>query len=109
MNIAGLYQALNSLGMPVSYNNFDVDADNPPPEPPYIAYLFTTDEDFLADNKNYVDIENYQIELYTDKKDIASETLIQNKFKELEIVYEKFETKIEDEGLYQIVYTIQLI
>lgn len=109
MNITDLYQQLESLGLPISYYSFDSDEDNPPPKPPYIIYLFTNRDDFYADNRNYVDIENYQVELYTTKKDIASELLIENKLKELEIPYSKFETKIESEGLYQIVYEIQLI
>jgi len=109
MTQAELYQALKSLGMPVVYSHFDTDPDNPPPSPPYIAYLFIGNDDFIADNVNYKSIDNYQIELYTNKKDLASEKLVEDKLKELDLPYFKLETWIESEKLFQVVYQIQLI
>lgn len=104
-----LYQELQSLELPVVYSHFDEDPNNPPPSPPYIAYLFIDNDDFIADNVNYKSIYNYQIELYTSKKDLASERLVEDKLKELELPFTKLETWIESERLFQVVYQIQLI
>lgn len=109
MTQAELYQALKSLGMPVVYSHFDTDPDNPPPSPPYIAYLFIGNDDFIADNVNYKSIDNYQIELYTNKKDLASEKLVEDKLKELELPFTKLEAWIDSEELFQVLYQIQLV
>lgn len=109
MTQAELYQALGSIGLPVVYSHFDTDNNNPPPSPPYLIYLFSYNNDFMADNINYKSIDNFQVELYTNKKDLASEKLVEDKFKELEMPYSKIETWIDSEKLYQVVYLIQLI
>jgi hypothetical protein len=49
------------------------------------------------------------VELYTIKKDLQSETLVQNKLKELELPYSKIETYLDTEKLYQVIYEIRLI
>lgn len=104
-----LYLHLKSLGIPVAYSEFIVTDTNPAPTPPFITYIYSNNDDMMADNKNYVDIRNYQIELYTKKKDLYIEKLLEDKLKELNITYSKFESKIESEKLIQLVYTIQLI
>ena len=109
MTQSELFTALKSLGMPVAYGEFISTPKNPAPPPPFITYQFASDKDILADNQNYVDIGNYQIELYTGKKDPAKEKLIQDKLKELRLPYSKSEERIESEDLYQVIYQIQLI
>ena len=101
---AELYKALKLIGLPITYHHF-----TDPPLPPYLVYLYSYSGDLIADNTNYVDIENFQIELYTDKKDLASEKMVQDKLKELELPYEKTEYWIESEKLYQVIYEVQLI
>ena len=98
-----LYNLLKSTGLPVAYHHF-----NEPPGLPYIVYLFTFSENLGADNKVYQKIDNYQIELYSEKKDLAREQLIENLFDENDIYYDKSETYIESEEMYQVVYEIQI-
>lgn len=104
-----LYRALESLGLPIAYNSFDTDPNNPPPNPPFLIYLFTYSDDFIADNINYKNIDNFQVELYTDKKDLSTEELVEDKLKELELPYYKSETWIESEKVFQILYEVQII
>lgn len=106
---AELFTALKSLGMPVAYGEFENTEKNPAPGPPFITYQFAYDSDFKADNQNYVDIGNFQIELYTLRKDPVREKLVQDKLKELRLPYSKVETYIESEKLRQVIYEIQLI
>ncbi|MNW67893.1 hypothetical protein D3C74_465610 [compost metagenome] len=49
------------------------------------------------------------MELYTTKKDLATEKKVQDKLKELGLPYSKLESWLDDEKLYQILYEIQLI
>src|SRR5690606_12930439 len=104
MTQAELYQALKSLGMPVAYGSF-----SSPVSPPFITYQFAYNSDMMADNQNYVEISNFQVELYTNKKDLAVEKLVQDKLKELGLPYSKVEAWLDDEKLFQVIYEIQLI
>lgn len=109
MTQADLFAALKSLGLPVTYSEFVSTPENPAPLPPFINYQFSDSSDLMADNQNFAEIGNYQVELYTDKKDLAREKLVQDKLKELTLPYTKVEARIEEEKLYQVIYTIQLI
>ncbi len=99
-----LLQALKSIGYPVTYGSF-----KSPVAPPFITYQFAYSSDMIADNHNYVDIGNFQVELYTDKKDLAAEKKVQDKLKELGLPYRKFETYLDEEKVYQILYEVQII
>ena len=92
---------LDTTGLPVAYHHFVS-----PPQPPYIVYMFAYSSNFGADNKVYQKSPNYQVELYTTKKDLASEKLIEDVFDANDIYWDKTETYIESEGLYQVLYEI---
>ncbi|MDP4158385.1 MAG: hypothetical protein Q8911_01290 [Bacillota bacterium] len=109
MRQAELFTALKSLGMPVAYGEFVSTPEHPAPPPPFITYQFANSSDIMADNYNYVDVGNFQIELYTNKKDLTKEKLVQDKLKELRLPYSKSGIWIEEEKMYQIIYEIQLI
>lgn len=109
MNQPELYSSLKSLGLPVAYSAFTETPTSPLPKPPFITYQFAYDNDVIADNINFVEISNFQVELYTKIKDMAAEKLVQDKFKSLEMTYSKTEAWLDSEKLFQIVYEIQLI
>ncbi|MGR6765355.1 hypothetical protein ACU1JV_26665 [Paenibacillus sp. T2-29] len=109
MEQSELFVELKSLGMPATYSHFTVTEKNPAPAPPFITFQFAYSSDMIADNKNYLEISNFQVELYTTKKDLASEKKVQDKLKELDLPYSKLESWLDDEKLYQILYEIQLI
>lgn len=98
-----LYNHLKSIGLPIKYSHF---TDIPPP--PYITYVFAYSNDLIADNINYHPISNFQVELYTNKKDLASEKLVEDKLKELELPYLKLETYLDSEKVFQIIYEVQI-
>jgi hypothetical protein len=104
MTQAELYQALKSLGYPVAYGSF-----TSPVTTPFITYQFAYSNDMMADNQNYVPIDDFQIELYTTKKDIVAEQKVQDKLKKLGFPYRKFETYLDEEKVYQILYEIQIL
>ena len=101
MDEVTLFNLLKSTGLPVAYHHFVS-----PPAPPYIVYLFAYNTNFGADNRVYSKQSNYQVELYTTKKDPVSEKLIEDLFDEHDIYWEKTETYIEGEGLFQVLYEI---
>lgn len=104
MTYMDLIQAMKDLGFPCAYHHFVT-----PPELPYTVVLYGYSSDVIADNRNYTDVGNYQLELYHNIKHPPSEMLIENKLKELRLPYRKIETFIESEKLYQVIYQIRLI
>ena len=101
MDEATLFTLLKTLNLPVAYHHF-----TSPPSPPYVVYLFAYNTNFGADNKVYDAKKNYQVELYSKAKDLASEKLIEDLLDANDIYWEKTETYIESEGLYQVLYEI---
>lgn len=103
MDEATLHNLLKSTGMPVAYHHYVS-----PPKLPYLVYLFAYSSNFGADNKVYLEQNNYQVELYTKTKDPGREKLLEDLFDNNEIYWEKSETYIESEKMYQVIYEIKI-
>ena len=101
MDEATLFALLKMTKLPVAYHHF-----TSPPSPPYIVYLFSYNSNFGADNKVYGAEKNFQVELYTNKKDLDREKLIEDALNGADVYWEKTEMYIESEGLYQVLYEI---
>lgn len=97
-----LAEILESTGLPVTF----VLWGRNPPDLPYIVYLIPDSENFGADNVVYHSEDNYDIELYSERKDPASEALIEAALTENDIYFDKSENWIESENMYQVVYSI---
>ena len=104
MTYIELLTALKTLGYPVTYDTF-----NSPQSPPFITILSTGNDDLKADNINYVDIENFQIELYQKKYFPPVEKELKNLLKEKGLACEISRSPIPGEDLYQTVYDISII
>lgn len=109
MNLVELKNLLNATELPVAYSHF-VDTElSPAPRPPFITYLVLDSSNFHADNRTYTKINNVNIELYTEKKDLGVESKIEEILDNNDIPYETSETWIEAEKLFQKVYEIGVI
>jgi len=104
-----LFNSLKALNLPLAYDHFEVDDKNPPPTLPFICYKFTgNDGDLFADNTNYFQISSFNIELYTEFKDLGAEKLLEDKLKELKLPFGKSEVYIKEERMFQILYSIEI-
>lgn len=106
MTLVELKTILDATGYPVAYSHFKETVNNPIPDPPYICYLVAFSSNFFADNKAYQRIDNAQIELYTDIKDLQAEQTLENLLDQNDIPYETTETWIDSEQVFQKVYDI---
>lgn len=97
-----LLQILNETQISFAYHHF---AEGESPEPPFICYLLPGSNNFSADGKVYYKINEVHIELYTDLKDLAVEQQLEDVLDEHGIFYNKSETWIESEKLYEVLYT----
>ena len=97
---------ISTIGLSYTYDSFP---NNIAPEPPYIVFNYPQNNDFGADNTNYVSIDTLNIELYTDHKDFTTEQSVEAVLNANGLFYEKTETYIRAENLFQISYVCQVI
>ena len=89
----------------VAYRAFPVDAA---PDLPFICFMETETENFLADSKVYQKIQNVDIELYSVHKDQTSEEGIEKMLDDNLFVWSKEEYYIDSENMLQITYGISI-
>jgi hypothetical protein len=104
MTLAELKQLLNQTGYPVAYSHFNSEVSAP-----FVTYLVAFSSNQYADNKVYAKIQNAQVELYTDYKDLAIESTLEDILDTNEIPYQTTETFIESQQLFQKIYEIGVI
>lgn len=100
-----LSQMLQEMQIPFAYHHF---AEGEAVNPPFICYLLPRSNNFSADGKVYFRINEVRIELYTDLKDLAVEQQVEDILDEHEIFYNKSETWIESERLYEVLYIFEM-
>lgn len=105
MQVQELFLVLKETKLPVAYHHFE---EGHSPSPPFMVYLVTDSANLEADNWTYHKQNNLQVELYTIKKDLATEQKVESLFDRHLIYFEKVETYISSERLYQITYYITL-
>lgn len=103
MTLIELKRILDATGYHVAYSHF-----NKQTKLPYITYLATYSSNVHADNKVYKKINNVDIELYNKIKDMQVEQTLEDLLDENELPYNKVETYIESEKVFQIIYEVRL-
>ena len=105
MTIEQLAAMLQGTGIPFAYDHF---AEGESPEPPFICYLLPGSDNFAADGRVYFKINEVRIELYTDKKDDDLEDRVESIINRNGLYYEKTETWIPSEKLYEVLYQMEV-
>ena len=103
MTLEGLYQLLESTGLPVVYRARPMDGE---PHLPYICYLPAYSNNFSPHGVVYQPIDHVQIELYTKDKNPKAEGRVESALSSL--FWEKSETYIDTEQCYQILYEVEV-
>lgn len=104
MKHKNVYELLKNLNIPLTYDHFEVSQNV---IPPFIAYRESSPLTFKADGKTYYRPYNFEIELITEKKDIALEKTIEELLETNNIPYDKSdEVWDEDEKIYHNFYEI---
>lgn len=105
MTIENLVEMLQELKIPFSYDHF---AEGESPEPPFICYLIPGSNNFAADGMVYFKLNEVRIEMYTDFKDLDLESRVEGVLDRHEIFYNKSETWIQSEKLYEVMYAFEM-
>lgn len=99
-----IYDLLKTLNIPVAYDHFD---SNKNVNPPFIAYREISPDTFKADGITYYRPYEFEIELVTEKKDVALEKTIEELLTNNKIPYDvENEVWDEDERIYHNFYEI---
>ena len=97
---------LEETELPLAYDHF---AEGESPDPPFLIFLFPRSDNFTADGRVYQKINVLHLELYTDRKQPDVEAQVEAVLDRHGIVYDKSEVWIEDERLYEVLYTTEVI
>ena len=100
-----LLEMLKEMQILFAYDHF---AEGESPEPPFICYLLPGSNNFSADGAAYFKANQIHIELYTDEKDLAVEQSVEAVLDKHGIFYDRAETWIESEKLYEVLYYFEL-
>lgn len=100
-----LLAIIKETGIPFAYDHF---AEGESPEPPFICYLLPGSDNFAADGRVYFKLNEVRIELYTDTKDLSVEQKMEDVLDAHEVFYNKSETWIDSEKLYEVLYQFEM-
>lgn len=106
MTYREIQNIIDGFDYPSAYYQFP---DGTGVQPPFICWLVTGDNDFMADDVNYQAIRPLVIEFYTDAKDFAGESAIEARLTELGISCAKEETYIDTERMHETIYTMEVV
>lgn len=103
MTIDKLLIELKTSGFPVAYNAFENEV-----KPPYITFIRPTSDNVSSDESVHGKFQNYNIELYTKKKDLEAEKKIEAILNKIDPDYDTIEVYIDTERLLQVTYSITI-
>ena len=101
MNLEDLSNELETIGVPVTYRQFEKDHA---PDPPFIIFYDGEKIGFSADNIDYFTRLEVFIELYTDYKDEKLEEKIEKIFRSQNIRFESEAMYWDEERMHEVLY-----
>jgi len=103
--ITAIITAIKAAGYPVAHDSF-----SGPQSLPFVCWTDEGSNSFYADNSNYLNKSQYNIELYTKYKSKADEKKIQDALTAQGVTYNRNPTaKIDSEDCFQTVFIFELI
>ena len=103
--MGNLLNIMREIGFPFAYHHF---AEGESPNPPFLLFLTPASSNFSADGKVYFKVNEVHIELYTDYKNPSVEEKVEAVLDRHGIFYNKTETFIESEKLYETLYIFEM-
>ena len=79
------------------------------PDLPYLVWYLPGSQNFTADDKVYQKIDTLNVELYTEEKDFTTEAIVEGVLNANYMAWDKVETYIESERMYQVLYTMEVV
>ena len=109
MTFGEIEKMAGEIGLPYRYHHFDEGDEANVPDPPYVLWLLPGSNNFSADDQVYQGIRELDVELYTDRKDPASEAAVEAVLTRHGLVYEITEAYLETEKMYEVLYEMEVM
>lgn len=108
MTLSEIATMLAETNLDFCYYSYPV---NQAPSLPYLVYFFPGDDDFIADNSNYLDIRRLTIELYMELLDIdfTIAKSVEDILKAHNLVYTVSNDVITSDQLYRVTFESEVI
>lgn len=94
------------FGLPYAYYQFR--AEDAPQAPPFVCFYYPGDNDFAADDVNYVSINRLVVELYSDNVDFERERVIEAALRAAGLPFARTHVYIDNERMYQTSYNMEV-
>ena len=105
MTLIEFANILETTGLPVAYLSFD---ESDVPDMPFIVYQETGSNNFGADGIVYQPVKQIQVDLFTNKKDIAAEEALETAFKDAVIFWQKVQSVDDNEAYQRYTYEVEV-
>jgi len=99
-------EMVESMGYPCTYDFFPV---GEVPKPPFVVFRYPSSSNIAADDHVYQRVDALDIELYTPVKMIDAEKAVEAVLDANHIVWDKSETYINSEHMYEVLYETEII
>ncbi|MCH3943061.1 MAG: hypothetical protein WAY93_05680 [Atopobiaceae bacterium] len=106
MSPKDIQAALEKSGLRVCYRAW---AEGREPELPYVVWYFPQTDNLMADGAVYERISDLNVELYSESKDFESERALERVLTEMFRAWQKSESWLESERMYEQLYEGGLI
>ena len=106
MTYEEISQMIASVGLPFAYDHFS--EKEKPAGPPFICFLYSGSDNFAADGIVYQPISVLAVELYTDDKSFEYEAAVEAALTASGLFFNKDETWIESERMFEVIYTAEV-
>lgn len=105
MLITDIKTMLGQAGLNATYYQWP---EKQAPKLPYLVWYLPNSDNFAADDKVYKHIETLNVELYTETKDFATEKAVEDILESWNMVWERSESYIENEHMYEVLYQMEV-
>lgn len=106
MTYEELASMIDEMGYPNAYYQF---YEHNVPDLPYVIFYLPNSANFGADNIVYQKGSRLNIELYTSNKSYEDEAKIESILNQYGFFYEKTESFLESENMYEVLYEMEMI
>lgn len=106
MTYEEIYTALESTGLPVTYEFWESPKNIPPL--PYIVFTYPGNNDLMADDTNYAEIVRLQVGLYTRRKSIAVERNVEQVLNSKLGPFFKTSEYVSNDLMQETLYTLEV-
>lgn len=105
MLITDIKTMLGQTGLNATYYQWP---EKQAPKLPCLVWYLPNSDNFAADDKVYKHIETLNVELYTETKDFATEKAVEDILESWNMVWERSESYIENEHMYEVLYQMEV-